>query len=241
MNPNQEPELQKAVTQLADRWQWFHYAMFGGIGALSLRQLESGLYHAWTTSWSAFVLHLAITACLFAFFVYVVGVVDVLTRKFPYRLSVSSALRYGLDIAMAFLLLQLLLTGLGPKEPIAVGRLNAAPVQSPLLMTTVVSLWHLGAACWHVLAVREGGSAASFRANILPHVGFAGIYWLVFFTWCGITGFWFGKVDYDSPYLLSMVSFTIFCIAVIRWKQIVRHHLPCDLVCPVPVENKGGA
>src|SRR5215813_9601900 len=100
--------------QLGNQWKWFLYVLLGSIGTLALRRLDEGLWAASHVSAAQLAHYIFLAGCLFAFLVYDVGALAVLTEKFPYKTSFLSALRYALDIVMAFLVFLLLMSGLGP-------------------------------------------------------------------------------------------------------------------------------
>lgn len=217
--PEKTPTERLAIEQqLADQWKWFLYVLFGGIGTLAFRRLEEGLWAASDVSSTQFWHHIFLAVCLFAFFVYDVGVLGVLIHRFPYKVSLLSALRYALDIVMAFLIFLLLMSGLGPPPAAnASPGLAAGPTQSPVLVVFAISAWHLGAAIWHTMASFDHHHATPRLISFLPHIIFAAVYWLIY----GIS-YW-GWINFTPMWLLSLIGAAILVISVIRWFQVVKN------------------
>ena len=203
---------------LADKWQWFLYVLFGGIGTLAMRRLDEGLWAAGQVSPVQLMHYVSLAVCLFAFLIYDVGALAVLIKKFPYKISGWSAARYFLDIVMVFLLFLLLMSGLGPVPASDIAsKLVNVPPQSPLVMICAVSAWHIGAAIWHFLASFDHGHLPAPTAY-LPHVLFAGAYWLVY-----AIGHW--VFNLDTTWLLSLIGLTVLAISIFRWFQVIKLHV----------------
>lgn len=86
-----------------------------------------------------------------------------------------------------------------------------------------VSLWHVAAVAWHLLARREHGTIGSEMSAVLPHLLFIAAYWLVAFL-SGVFGKKILGLDNTSlsTFILVAISATILVVSLFRWNQVIR-------------------
>jgi hypothetical protein len=153
LNPN------NTADSLAKNWFWIMDVIFGGIAILTFKYLFE-LFVEGTAN-------IYVAICLLIFYLYHVGVYNFLKSKYPYKISFQSAFRYLIDFMMALLLFFILWTGI------------KYPLKEINILVYELTLWHLGAFGWHILANLEK-SGKYFNKIMLPHLVFIVIYWIVF-------------------------------------------------------------
>jgi hypothetical protein len=206
-----------AEERLGNQWQWFLYILLGSIGQLGLRRVDEGFWLAWGGSRERLLHYVFLAGCLFSFLTYDVGALAVLTNKFPYKGSVLSALRFAVDLVMAFLVFVLLMSGLGfPGPDQRPSGLASVPPQNPIVILTAISAWHVGATLWHVLASYDHGLGAPRRIAFLPHIIFAGVYWLIYAVSYG------GWIPVSREGLLSLIGGAILAMSMMRWYHVIK-------------------
>jgi hypothetical protein len=87
----------------------------------------------------------------------------------------------------------------------------------------IITGWHVAAAIWHVLALKEHNRINEVGGPIVSHLSFVVAYWVIVFIWNVIGGriFSLGN-EYLSRGALVVVSATILIVSVIRWNQILK-------------------
>ena len=120
-----------------------------------------------------YLLRILIFASAFAFYVYDWIVVQLLFAKYPYTVtSICSYFRFANDLVMAFGLFGIVSNAAHRK---VLGR--------PLRMICFLSVWHLLAASWHVLAELEYGTAIEFDFPLRWHLVYVqALYWVTYLT-----------------------------------------------------------
>lgn len=161
---------------LSEKWPWFLGVVFGGIATFSLRNLyETLLFLAAGRDWPTFFSQIFIAVCFYVFLAYDVGVYYLLVDRYPYRPDKKlrlSGLRFLLDLAMAFCLYVILISGTSPN-----------PWNSTLIIAGALFLWHLGAMLWHALASWEHYGNLETRKGIHTHAWMLIGYMYLIFLW----------------------------------------------------------
>lgn len=194
----------------AQRWIWFLDVVFGAIVALGIEKYEPVIREAWFQGIGAFALSLFVSISVCSFVVYDIAVYHALASKFPYRMTALGFARFYLDLVMAFILYVLL-----------VNAFQIFPDWVSILAT--VSLWHVAAVAWHLLARREHGAIGSEMSAVVPHLLFIAAYWLVAFL-SGVFGKKILGLDNMSlsTFILVAISTMILVISLFRWNQVIR-------------------
>ncbi len=198
--------ISKAHSQ---RWTWFLDVVFGAIVALGIQEYEPTLRKAMSQETESLVLSVYVAFAIFSFVVYDISVYHTLVKKFPYRLTALGFVRFYVDLVMAFALYVLM-----------VSAFKEQPCWYDIV--TAITVWHIAAFAWHVLARREYGVVKDFFSSAMPHIWFIAIYWL----YAGIV-YSFGKVirledPALSSFILIIVSTTIFVVSLFRWNQVLE-------------------
>jgi hypothetical protein len=97
------------------------------------------------------------------------------------------------------------------------------PYPDWLMILAVISLWHLAAMLWHIMAQIEV-SAFDFKPHtISPHFKFIIIYWLLALV-ARITGMEAFGLEGEALSVLILVTIctAIFAVSIYRWNQVVR-------------------
>lgn len=131
---------------LADRWRWIMDIIFGGLLVFGLQTFVVNFPSIAHLPMHTVFVSLYAAVGVTAFFVYDVTVHHILTSSahYPFQDTGLSALRFCLDVAMAFILALILLPGLG-----------GLPWQATVRVLVAAWAWHLGALAWHALAHHE--------------------------------------------------------------------------------------
>jgi hypothetical protein len=184
--------------------------VFGAIVALGIGKYEGVIRHVWELGPGATALSLFVAGSIGCFVVYDIAVYHLLVGKYPYQLSPIGFLRFYLDLVMAFILYVLLASAL---------QVNP----DWLTILVAVSLWHLAAVAWHVLARRELRATDDASKSYLMHGVFVCIYWISAFLAWTIGGGIFGLADgrWKTPALV-VVSAAILIISLYRWVQVLK-------------------
>lgn len=196
--------------EYAQKWTWFIDVVFGAVVALGIEKYEPVLRAAWLEGACSFALSLFVGISIFSFVAYDVLVYHKLADKYPYCLTTLGFVRFYLDLVMAFLLYVLL-----------VNALQAGPDWFAILMT--VSIWHIAAIAWHLIARSEHKVSGGLSRAILPHVWATAIYWFVVFS-VGVFGTKVMGLDDAglSTYKLLFAAAMILAISIFRWNQVFR-------------------
>lgn len=120
-----------------------------------------------------YLLRILIFASAFSFYVYDWIVVQLLFAKYPYTVtSVCSYFRFANDLVMAFGLFG-----------IVSNAAHRRVLQRPLRMVCFISVWHVLAATWHVLAELEYSTAIEFDFPLRWHLVYVqSLYWATYLT-----------------------------------------------------------
>jgi hypothetical protein len=212
------PEDAMQGQNIGIQWAWVLDVVFGGIIALGYQKLEEALQVSAKVSAREFLKHLFSACSFFAFVIYDVGVYHLLIQKYPYTVSPWSAVRYVLDLVMAFCLLVILMRGL-----------SVHAEQFILDILLAISCWHLGAMSWHFAAAEEYDKMVPPASAFLPHICFVGLYWLLLLLYClvysRLRGCKFAdlltKETVCSPKFLYVLCPSIFLVSIFRSVQIL--------------------
>ncbi|MFC1492223.1 hypothetical protein ACFLQ0_06525 [Nitrospinota bacterium] len=201
--------------KLSGKWVWFLGVIFGGIAILGLRNLHRTLLLlASTYHWGDFFSQIFFAVCFFVFLAYAVGVYFLLVDEYPYHPKKNFKLsgpRFLLDLAMAFLLYVVLISGTSPN-----------PRNSTLIIFSAVALWHLGAMCWLFLASMEHHGNMGKRKAILAHIKILGGYVLLIFVWANL--FIDSSAGYKKSFdFLWVICIVVFCVSIWRTKAVIKN------------------
>lgn len=185
--------------------------IFGGLLVFGLQGFAKQ-FDSWPKQSTAEVTSVVFAAIgVTAFFVYDVTVHHVLTSPtwFPFRRSWRSAVRFALDVAMAFTLALVLLPGLEGSPWMATDRILIA-----------VSAWHVGALLWHWIARSEnptGKGAWSW------HIGAIAFYWLALIVASELSGYRAPSLfdSFKRPLCLDVLSLALLAFAVVRTSDLL--------------------
>ena len=194
----------------AQRWKWFLDIVFGAIVALSIQKYDPVVREAWQHGPGAFALSLFVAFSICSFVVYDVVAYNALVSKLSYSLSPMGFVRFYLDLVMAFVLYVLL---------------NAALRIDPdwVLILTTISVWHLAAVLWHLLALREHNKLDEAGEPVMSHVSFVILYWSVAFVATAVGEQVFRLSGPTLAQLvLLMVAATILMVSIFRLNRVVR-------------------
>jgi len=197
-------------TEHAQKWIWFLDVVFGAVVALGIEKYEPVIRAAWLDGACSFALSLFVGISIFSFVAYDVVVYHKLAEKYPYCLTALGFVRFYLDLVMAFLLYVLL-----------VNALQAEPDWFAILVT--VSIWHVAAVAWHLIARIEHKVSGGLGRAILPHVLAIAIYWVVVFLAGAFGTKVMGLDDAGlSTYKLFLAAAMILTVSIFRWNQVFR-------------------
>lgn len=204
------------------RWRWILDIVFAGLLALGLQRFTDGYQSLFSRDAQRIVLTLLSAVGVMAFFAYDLTVLHVLTLPDwqPYCYSRASAVRFSLDvILMAPLLGLILLPGLSP-----------GPWHATLRILVAVTIWHVCAGCWHLLAYREI-PRGRLSEGIQAHLKALPAYWipvLVALTakryFLGHQGSWLGGVN--SFPCLAVLSLSLVAVAAWRTFHVIKNVRP---------------
>lgn len=200
---------QRVPAVVASHWVWVMEVVFGGVIALGFEKLVEAIRSDLNGPAGAVFRHLLVAACFFAFVIYDVAVYQVLIRKYPYAFRPLSAVRYALDLVMAFCLLLILLLGIDA----------AAAGFVPAIMAGL-TFWHLAAAAWHVAASMEAHGRLPAVQVCAPHAAFIVAYWTAFAGWW-FAGRWvpsLGPVRSDG--FLHVLAVVVLAVSAYRSVQL---------------------
>lgn len=115
-----------------------------------------------------YVLRIFAFVSAFAFYIYDWIVVQVLIGRYPYTVtSLVSYLRFANDVVMVFCLFTIVSNATRPRV-----------LDHPFRMIVFVSVWHLLAALWHVLADIEYKATVDFDLSLRWHLVYVqALYW----------------------------------------------------------------
>lgn len=200
---------------ICQQWVTIVDVVFGGIITLGYQRLEESLKIAikesiwifWRRTFTAFV---------FLFFViYDVGVYHVIIKTYPYAVTALSGGRYVSDLLMAFALLIILVRGLSP---------NAE--RSGLEILIALTVWHLGAISWHLLAHFEKHHVLAPIGSFLPHIIFISLYWTLLVV---VSFVRYGRLsragllrNLTSVAYISSLSVLLLAVSIYRSVQILK-------------------
>ncbi len=193
------------------QWVWFLDVVFGAIVALGIEKYEPVIRDAWSQGFEVFIPSLFVTACITTFIVYDIVAYNLLVKKFPYTKSKKGFIRFFLDLVMAFILYVLL-----------VNALKLRPDWYSILIT--ISLWHLAAQVWHLLARKEHNEKITFHEAVKPHLLFIIIYWcvaIVVYICSSILGL---NNEWLSLATLIVMSASIFIVSLTRWNVVMEEY-----------------
>ncbi|HET6880111.1 MAG TPA: hypothetical protein VFI31_08145 [Pirellulales bacterium] len=171
-------------------WTLLFNVLFGSIASRAFSEFYQSMIADWdedldlheTTHGAArqapavkryYLLRILIFASAFSFYVYDWIVVQLLFAKYPYTVtSVCSYFRFANDLVMAFGLFG-----------IVSNAAHRRVLQRPLRMVCFISVWHMLAASWHVLAELEYGAAIEFDFPLRWHLVYVQfLYWATYLT-----------------------------------------------------------
>jgi hypothetical protein len=202
------PETGLAV---GERWAWILDMVFGAIIAFGFQRLEEGLRVSAKSSVTAFLKHLFMASGFIGFVIYDIGVYHILIKKFPYDVSELSAVRYVLDLVMAFLLMVILVRGLS----IDVGK-------HIFEILIALSMWHIAAMCWHFAASMQIKGSTPEWKTFFPHILFVMIYWSTFALWY-LTGAQDRRSKLAEPTgFLMLLALSLLLISAWRSNQMIQ-------------------
>ncbi len=194
----------------AQRWKWFLDIVFGAIVALSIQKYDPVVREAWQHGPGAFAASLFVAFSICSFVVYDVVAYNALVSKLGYTLSPMGFVRFYLDLVMAFVLYVLL---------------NAALRIDPdwVLILSTISVWHLAAVLWHLLALREHKKLDEAGEPVMSHALFVILYWTVAFvaTAVGEQVFRLAGPALARLVLLTVAG-TILMVSIFRLNRVVR-------------------
>jgi hypothetical protein len=202
------PETGLAV---GERWAWILDMVFGAIIAFGFQRLEEGLRASAKSSMTAFLKHLFMASGFIGFVIYDIGVYHILIKKFPYDVSELSAVRYVLDLLMAFLLMVILVRGLS---------IDAGKHVFEILIA--LSMWHIAAMCWHFAASMQINGSRPELKTFSPHILFVMIYWSTFALWY-LTGAQDRQSKLAEPTgFLVWLALPLLLISIWRSNQMIQ-------------------
>ncbi len=189
--------------------------IFAGLLVFGLQKFVEGSRELAKLATRDLLVALLAAAGVTGFFVYDVTIHHVLTSRalYPFQQSGLSALRFSLDIVLAFDLALILLPGLQPK-----------PWMATLRILFAASVWHVGAILWHLLAVAEHGRKVRIRSGLLPHAVFPLLYWVSVLSTA--TALRQGREPLlravNQPNCLAVLSVLFLGVAIWRTGQMIR-------------------
>lgn len=205
--------MQKAQTLLASNWVWMIDVVFGGIIALAFEKLEQELRISLKKSRACFIRNVFCAGSFFGFMIYHISAFHIILHKFPYTISFWSAARFVLDLAMCFFLMMLLMRSV---------RSQAEEYACELLIG--LTLWHSGAALWHVTASIEYEHALPPLFAYFPHFVFICAYWLLLVVMHRLSkGRTYREVA-QTPRFIYALGILVICISIYRSLHIINKY-----------------
>ena len=195
---------------VADNWIWVLDVVYGAIIGLGYERLQDTLRNLRKVSTRSFFAHIFISLCFISFAIYDVTTFHILTHKFPYKIETWSALRYSLDLLITFMLMLVVLRGVGSK-----------PEESAIEILCALSCWHIGALLWHFAAALEYAGHTPRLGAFLPHLVFIGLYWLGLGLWWLITRSRRIGFVFNSRGFLYILSTMVLIVSIFRYYQIM--------------------
>lgn len=141
-------------------WSTLVNVIFGSIASMAFFQFHQTLITENGASRPYLILRAGLFTSCFTFFVYDWAVLSSLMHSYPYQNSISSALRFGNDIIMSFMLFGVTWYAARPEV-----------IDRPLPLIAFLSTWHVLAGVWHLLAGIQYGLTRETYSVLLWHWG----------------------------------------------------------------------
>jgi hypothetical protein len=191
------------------RWIWVLDVLFGAIAAIALEKYEPVVRDAWSCGFIQFFISVFVAICIGSFFAYDVVVHHKLVEKFPYKVTFRGLCRFLLDLVMAFILFIILSAGF-----------QANPSWEKILIN--ITIWHMAAILWHLLAESTDEIKHKIFKIIGPHACVIGAYWIVTNLSNNIINYYGLNTTVWSNLPLFLLATTIMIFSYVRLKQILK-------------------
>lgn len=194
-------------------WTWIIDVIFGVVFGIGFKQLDESVTRLSSESATKVVKHILSSAGFLIFVFYYVSAYHLLIARFPYSLSPYSAIRLFLDLVLLFQTMAILTRAF-----------SLRPEKSTLGIIIAITIWHIGASFWHLLAVMEYEHEKIDFIVFIPHYLFVLIYWGVWGIWLFISKLVEFSEDVSSRGGLYLLSLTAFGVAVFRYIQLFQSY-----------------
>ena len=195
---------------IGDRWLWLMDVMFGGIAIIEFQRLIDSTLTINSCPSESIILTFVGAISVFIFFIYDVTVLHFLYKKYPYNLTWLSTSRFLIDLIMVFLLAMVII-------PV----MTVAPYKSTVTLLLSVSIWHIFALLWHLLAEYESNQAFPPIKQILQHLINPATYWTVATFTILFTNPKVTIEAYKQTYVFVVVCVAIVIASIIRSATLI--------------------
>lgn len=192
-------------------WTWIIDVIFGAVFGIGFRRLDISVTRLSSQSATKAVIHILCSAGFLIFVFYYVTAYHLLIDRFPYTLSPYSALRLFLDLVLLFQTMAILTRAF-----------SLRPEKATLGIIIAMTVWHVGASFWHILAVMEYEHEKIDFLVFIPHYLFILIYWGVWGIWFFISRLAEFSEDVYSRGWLYLLSLSAFSVAVFRYVKLFQ-------------------
>lgn len=192
-------------------WTWIIDVIFGVVFGIGFKQLDESVTRLSSKSATKVVRHILSSAGFLIFVFYYVSAYHLLIARFPYSLSPYSAFRLFLDLVLLFQIMAILTRAFSYR-----------PEKLTLGIIIAMTIWHVGASFWHLVAVMEYEHEKIDFVVFIPHYLFIIIYWGVWGIWRFISKLAGFSEDIYSRGWLYLLSLTAFVVAVFRYIMLFQ-------------------
>lgn len=192
-------------------WSWIIDVIFGAVLGLGFRQLDISVTRLSSQSATKAVRHILCSAGFLIFVFYYISAYHLLIELFPYTFNPYSASRLFLDLVMLFQTMAILTRAF-----------SLRPEKATLGIIIAMTVWHIGASFWHLLAVMEYEHEKFAFIVFIPHYLFILFYWGVWGLWFLISRLAKFSEDVYSRGLLYLLSLSAFSVAIFRYVKLFQ-------------------
>jgi hypothetical protein len=196
--------FQPLTNSLVNSWNTLISVIFGSVAGFAFLEFHTTLIKQRDRTLRYLLFRSLVFFSSFTFFVYDWAVLNGLMQIYPYQGTAFSALRFGDDVVMSFLLLGITWNAARPELE-----------ERPKLLLTFLTGWHILAAVWHLLAVSQyGWQKIEYRVLGWHLIVAPSVYWGSYL----LTNRLSAKAEQSTRNrrILVVMSLEIFCLSVTR-------------------------